>query len=715
MNIFIKNELIYQLCLVSLLFLFVVSPSHANKNDYKINRGDLLQISLPGETSLAPSFQVDRSGHILLPEVGALRVAGESVKQVEDNIKSTLSTVFLEVKNLKIYVLKKQLIIGVHGYVKNPGEYVLPSDSSIQLAIHAAGGLRKGAQLNKIQLIRDKKTEKFNYKQYLDSGDVSLLPALSSMDSLFIPASPMTGNVEIEFNPSEITNAGDSANDSQAIKVFGEVNRPGSFTFKKSMDIVDLLMGSGGVTRYAGVEKIRVITKDEPKLFNLKAYLDSGEQKYLPKILPGSTIFVPKQEEEIKSGGNMVYVMGEVAKPGAYESQNGASFMDILANAGGPTRFAESRQIRIIKANNSIINFDLSAYTEGTSISKVPDIGPGDAIFVPEKTDMNEKSWLKVTPSRAVRVMGSVVRPGRIEWSDEMSLLDLLAHVGGPTAKADTENIEIVTPQGNSNSKNKTKTYVFNLNAFMKKGSSDTTLPQIKAGSTIMVHELPQDPSDNKAQWVRQSAQKSIYIFGQVGAPGRYMFSNEMSFLDILAAADGPTEKADLRNIRINHRDDHKKGVSKLDLALYFETGDEYLIPKVKMGDTIYIPEKDRLWLDQSKETTVRVLGAVKQPGRYRFDDSMTLLDLLAEAGGTNEDAYIENITVVNLSCCSDQARRFDLTSFIESASFLDIPVLRAGDTVYIPFRSESGYEKFRKGLTDIVQIVAFGALIGLL
>lgn len=705
MKIIIKNTL---LCF---LFLFVVSTLQANESDYKINKGDLLQITLPGEASLASSFPVDRNGRILLPEVGSINVAGLAVKETQEKIKLALSVVFLDVKNLKIYVLKKQLIIGVHGYVKNPGEYTLPSDSSIQLAIHAAGGLRKGAQLDKIQLIRDKKTARFNYKQYLDSGDVSLLPTLTSMDSLFIPASPMTGNVEVEFNPSEIANAGDTANDSQAIKVFGEVNRPGSFNFKESMDIVDLLMGSGGVTRYAGVEKIRVITEGEPNLFNLKAYLDSGEQEHLPAIQPGSTIFVPKQEEEIKSGGNMVYVMGEVAKPGAYESQSGATFMDILANAGGPTRFAESRQIRIIKSNNSIISFDLSAYTEGTGFSPMPSIGPGDAIFVPEKTDMNEKSWLKVTPSRAVRVMGSVVRPGRIEWSDEMSLLDLLAHVGGPTKTADTQNIEIVTPTP----RNGSKTHIFNLNAYMKKGLSDTQLPVIKAGSTIMVHELPQDPTDNKSQWVRQSSEKSIYIFGQVGAPGRYMFSNEMNFLDILAAADGPTQNADLRNIRINHRDDHKKGVSKLDLALYFETGDEYLIPEVKMGDTIYIPEKDRLWLDQTKESTVRVLGAVHKPGRYRFDDSMTLLDLLAEAGGTNEDAYIENITVVNLSCCRDQARRFDLTLFIETASFFDIPVLRAGDTVYIPFRSESGYEKFRKGLTDVVQIVALGALIGLL
>ncbi|MEH6453124.1 MAG: SLBB domain-containing protein, partial [Psychromonas sp.] len=503
---------------------------------------------------------------------------------------------------------------------------------------------------------------------------------------------------------------GNSANDTQAIKIFGEVNSPGSFAYKESMDIMDLLMGSGGVTRYAGVEKIRVITEGTPTLFNLKEYLDSGDEAYLPNIEPGSTIFVPKQEEEIKSGKHMVYVMGEVAKPGAYEGKDGIGFMDILANAGGPTRFAESRQIRIIKADNSIVAFDLTAYTEGTT-NKVPSISAGDAIFVPEKTDMNEKSWLKVTPNRAVRVLGSVVRPGRVEWSDEMSLMDLLAHVGGPTQRADTNNIEIVIPQANGT----TKTHDFDLNAFIKNGEPDRALPAIKAGSTIMVHDLPQDPSDNKAQWVRQASDKSIYIFGQVGSPGRYMFSNEMHFLDILSAADGPTDKADLRNIRINHRNNRTQEVSKLDLALYFETGDDSLLPDVQTGDTIYIPEKDRIWLDQSKESTVRVLGAVNKPGRYRFDDTMTLLDLLAESGGTVADAHIENITVVNLSCCKDQARRFDLKDFSRNATFEDLPVLRAGDTIYIPYRSDGTYERFRAGLTDVFQIVTIIALFGLL
>ncbi len=701
--------------LVWLILLFSIQYQlRAEPLDYKVQRGDLIQISLPGEDSLKEPFAVDRQGRIILPEVGAVLVAGKSMKEIDALITDKLGSVFLDLDNLIIYLHKKQLMISVRGYVNQPGEFTLQADASIQLALYAAGGLRTGAQLDRMQLIRNNTTQVFNYKQYLDSGDASMLPELQSMDSLFIPASPMTGNVEVEFDPSKIADAGDAgdaANDKQAIKVFGEVNSPGSFSFRNSMNIVDLLMRAGGVTRYAGVEQIRVITQGQPNLFNLKEYLDTGNEVHLPDIVAGATIFVPRQEEEIKTGARMVYVMGEVAKPGAYESKNDATFMDILANAGGPTRFAESRQIRIIKADSSIVPFDLTGYTEGSVVGKPPHISPGDAIFVPEKTDMNEKSWLKVSPNRAIRVIGAVVRPGRIEWSDEMSLLDLLAHVGGPMARADTNNIEIVIPQNDGS----TKVHNFDLNDFIKKGLSDKALPVIKAGTTVLVQELPIDPSDNKSQWIRQASEKSIYIFGQVGAPGRYMFSNEMHFLDILAAADGPTDKADLRNIRVNHRDDRMKRVSKLDLALYFETGDDTLLPQITMGDTIYIPEKDRLWLDKSKESTVRILGAINKPGRYRFDDTMTLLDLLAEAGGTNGDAYIENITIVNLSCCKDQARSFDLGNFSRNAAFANLPVLRAGDTVYIPYKSESNFEKFRSGLSDIIQVVALGALFGLI
>ncbi|MFM2657294.1 SLBB domain-containing protein [Vibrio owensii] len=693
--------------ITTLLMLCLVTFNTAwAAEDDVVKVGDLVQINLPGEASLNKGFQVDKRGRINLPEIGPVFVAGYNETQLQNVITDNLKTVFRDVSNARVFIKQQQLLISVQGYVVKPGEYTLPSGSNIQMFLYEAGGLRAGAQLDKIIVKRGNKNIEFDYKRFLDTGDDSKLPTLESLDVLFVPASPLVGNIEQEFDAAKLANSGDSADSARAIKVFGEVNAPGSFTYKPNTTLVDVVMRAGGVTRYASVEQIRVITNNTPIMFNLKRYLDTGDQSLLPEILPGATIFVPKQEEEIKAGANVVYVMGEVAHPGAYEGKKGASFMDILANAGGPTRFAESRQIRVIKADGGVINFDLTAHTEGLSKQKVPTVGPGDAIFVPEKTDMNEKSWLKVAPSRAVAVMGEVVRPGRIEWSDEMDLIDLIAHVGGPTRRADTSKIEI------SNNGKVTK---FDLDKYILQGSPHSKLPRVSAGTVVRVHALPDDPSDNKSQWVSQSSDASIYVFGQINAPGRYRFTKEMHFLDILSAADGPTKDADIHNIRVTHRGLGYAKVSKLNLSLYFETGDESILPDVRPGDTIYIPEKDKNWLDRSKESTVRVLGEVHAPGRYVFNDNMTILDLLAEAGGPSDSAYVEKISVVNMSCCQGQARVFNLVEFSKTANIYDLPVIRAGDTIYVPHKDESFAEKARAGLRDLLQITTTIVLIGAL
>jgi len=696
--------------LILLPLLLLYAPIMQANTNYQIQLGDQIHISLPGETTLNREFTVGIDGTINLPEVGIVQVAGHQDIALKKLLSEALKPVFKDMTGFNVFVAKKRLIINVMGYVKKPGKVFLPAAANVQMALLAAGGIRTGAQLDKLQLRRKKNTHVFNYKEYLDSGNHTILPPLNSLDTLFVPASPMIGNIEVEFDPTKMAAGGDAA-DRLAIKVFGEVHQQGSFSFNQDTNLIEFLMKAGGVTRYAGVEHIRVITKGLPRIFNLKRYLDSGDIALLPDINPGTTIFVPRQEEQIKTGANVVYVMGEVFKPGAYEGKSDITFMDILANAGGPTRFAESRQIKIIKANGQVKSFDLTGYTHGTSSKSLPRIVAGDAIFVPEKTDMNEKSWLNISPNRAVRVIGEVVRPGRYEWADEMSLLDILAHVGGPTSRADTANIDIISRdlQGSI------RQYTFDLDSFIEQGKNESSLPVIRGGATIRIHDLPSDPSDNKAQWVRQSAEKSIYVFGQVGAPGRYMFTNKMNFLDILAAADGPTAAADIRNIRISHRNGKYAKVTKLNLALYFETGDENLLPKITTGDTIYFPELNRNWLDKSKEMTVRVLGAVNNPGRYTYSDNMTILDLLAQAGGTNSNAYIEKITVVNLSCCRNQAQEFNLAKFAQTADFNALPVIRVGDTIYVPDQRQSRLSKARSGLRDIFELVSLAALLGLL
>ncbi|MCW5736942.1 MAG: SLBB domain-containing protein [Enhydrobacter sp.] len=689
-----------------LLLVLSVSPQAFAAVEPVLRVGDVLTVSLPGEAAFNKDFQVDRRGQVVLPEVGGLKVAGMELTEATRTIRESLGKAYRDLERLTVTLKERKLLVTVLGYVKTPGTVELAGDATVQMAIGAAGGLAQGAQLDRFQLRRGKEQSNFDYKKYLDTGDVALLPELQPLDTIFVPASPLTGNVQIDFDGRTLAQSGDGAEERSSIKVFGEVNTPAIFAFKKDASAIDLIMRAGGVTRYAAVDQIRIINQGKPVVFNLQQYLDSGDLSHLPKIEPGATLFVPKQVEEIRRGALTVYVMGEVAKPGAFEGKQGASFIEILANAGGPTRFAETRQIRIMRADGKVDMFDLVRFTEVAG-GKLPEVAAGDAIFVPEKTQSAEPSWLKTPPSRAVQVMGAVVKPGRYEWSDEMSLFDLLAAAGGPTARGDIAHIDILKSEND-----RARPVRFNLAAFMQKGGSLASVPKIQGGNVIMIPELPIDPSDNKSQWTRQASDQSIYVMGQVGAPGRYAFNSNLHFLDIISAANGPTGSADLRNVRVSHRNQAGAAVTKVNLARYFETGDESILPKVKTGDVIFVPDKNKDWLDEAPENTVRVIGSVGKPGRYRFSDNMTILDLLAEAGGPTPDAYQSKIVVVNLATGQDQARVFDLVSFAKSGDVRKLPVVRTGDTVYVPNTEQSEWKVFMGGVRDAVSILSLFALI---
>lgn len=687
-----------------ILLIFVASPSHSEN----LRPGDLIKIKFPGESAFEQSFQLDHKGYINLPEVGSIKLQGSSLLDAKKQIKTRLSTAYRDLSKYDLILQERRLSVTVLGYVKTPGSVDLQMGSNVQMAINKAGGLAQGAQLNKLQIRRNNRLIEFDYKKYLDTGNLSNLPDLAPMDVIFVPASPLIGNVQVDFDARTLTASGDAGQEGESVKVFGEVHRPGTFAYKDNVSVMDMIMRAGGVTRYAGIEQIRIIHNGEPFPFNMREFLDTGNPMLMPTIRQGDVIFVPQATEQVQSGSRTVYVMGEVFKPGAMEMGEGSGFYDLLATAGGPTRFAETRQIRIIRSNGQVIPFDLQGYVDGQK-TRMPKIMPGDAILVPEKTDMNEKSWLKVHPDRAVRIIGAVNRPGRYEWATEMSMMDLIAHAGGPIASADTAHLQVLQKQDNG----QVESVSFDLKSFLDKGGDIRKIPRIRAGDTVVIPELPKDPNDNRSQWVRQSSERSIYIFGEVGAPGRYAFNNELNFLDILSAAQGPTGQADLSSVRITHRKMDETIVSHLNLHSYFQTGDESLLPDVKNEDVIFIPKQNRAWLERPKETVIRVLGAVARPGRYSFDDNMTVLDLLAEAGGPLNIALQDRIMVVNRIDGEAHSRLFDLVEFAKTGDFRQLPVVKAGDTVYVPSRHQSSWYRFVTTLQESLTVISFAALVG--
>lgn len=73
--------------------------------------------------------------------------------------------------------------------------------------------------------------------------------------------------------------------------------------------------------------------------------------------------------------------MGEVKNAGVFEATTETSFIDALANAGGPTRFADTTHIKLLRTTKPPITINLVAYTKNPQSINLPPLESGDAIL----------------------------------------------------------------------------------------------------------------------------------------------------------------------------------------------------------------------------------------------------------------------------------------------------------------------------------------------
>ena len=78
--------------------------------------------------------------------------------------------------------------------------------------------------------------------------------------------------------------------------IWGQVRKPGLYIVPDDTDLITLISSAGGPTENAKLAKVRIIrpTKDGEKIIwvNLKKYMETGDQKLIPILMPGDTIVV---------------------------------------------------------------------------------------------------------------------------------------------------------------------------------------------------------------------------------------------------------------------------------------------------------------------------------------------------------------------------------------------------------------------------------------
>jgi polysaccharide biosynthesis/export protein len=171
-----------------------------------------------------------------------------------------------------------------------------------------------------------------------------------------------------------------------------------------------------------------------------------------------------------------------------------------------------------------------------------------------------------------------------------------------------------------------------------------------------------------------------IYILGRAGIPGILQFDTQPTLLDAVTRAAtlpgatvGPDRVGLGRCAILRGRDQ----IIWVDLRELFSQGNLALNIRLARNDMVYLPE--------SGDGLVYVLGEVKRPGAFRLTPTMSFLDAFSQAGGSTEDASENKIEVIRtVSGVQREIRLKDLLSGPEHLNF----ALQEGDILYVPRRT---------------------------
>jgi len=169
-------------------------PSSRAPSDgtYIIGPDDLLAINVWKEPEISRSIPVRSDGRISLPLIGEVQAAGETPRQLQEEISKKLQSYISEPDVAVIVQEVRSHRFNVLGQVNHPGAYLLTNTTTILDAIAMAGGFKDFAKQKSIYLLRQNADGTqtrlpFNYKDVVKGKKIEQNVRLQPRDTVVVP------------------------------------------------------------------------------------------------------------------------------------------------------------------------------------------------------------------------------------------------------------------------------------------------------------------------------------------------------------------------------------------------------------------------------------------------------------------------------------------------------------------------------------------------
>ncbi|ETN93160.1 Polysialic acid transport protein KpsD precursor [Gammaproteobacteria bacterium MOLA455] len=186
-----KLRIVFVTTAVAFLGLFQITAA----DNYKLNPGDEVEISVWNEENLQKTISVLPDGMISFPLVGHLQAAGKTASEIEATIAAKLNAYIADPEVNVSVTSTRGNVVFVVGKVLKPGPIVMIQSTTVMQALAMAGGLNEFASANSIKIIRRSGLEegatetvlKIRYSDLEKGNDLSSNHILNYGDVIVVP------------------------------------------------------------------------------------------------------------------------------------------------------------------------------------------------------------------------------------------------------------------------------------------------------------------------------------------------------------------------------------------------------------------------------------------------------------------------------------------------------------------------------------------------
>lgn len=655
-----------------------INQSGALSDQYVLSANDELVVTFRGQENSTYRVRIGRDGTLTLPKLSPILAAGRKFGDFRAELEAQVAQAFI---STKVYVSAgsiHQVTVLVSGEVRAPGARIVSGLASPLDVILLSGGIKKSGSLRSIRISGPSGSRIVDLYSVVAQGTSARLGPLRDGDTVYVPpigataavagsvARPgiyelppgsagaaaatllrLAGGVEIagSYNLAKIsvqsggklsllpTTAAAAVRSGEVLVVLsnhavtegrvsvrGAVSAPGIYPLSANGTVGDLFHGASDLT-YDGYEPFALILRRDPitNAVTIVPFSIAGAIRHSNNApLQGEDLVYVLKRSEVAALASMVTKNINQA----YTPSSSTGSDQQRSNLAGATQEPAAGPNQAPSPNNTFGFQRPPAPTQDLP----PGIEPP-----PDSTAPVPMSPSAVPNPYPPVANGTFPNSGQADGSG--------ANAYNPgLANSNPNNADIFDPRHRAGVQGDSSEAAALAQARALANRNGTQVNQLPATSDAeVVDHLARLLHVTNDALLRTASDNLTWVLDEVREPGAYLGAPGSSIADMIEAAGGVQQSADLSSIEVTSTAvDQHSGITRTTRSNYAGRDNQTAMVAVQPLDVIRL----RPVYSDREEGTVTVAGQVRYPGVFDITRTEHLSTLLKRAGGLSEVAY---------------------------------------------------------------------------